>query len=342
MGASRRAFVHLALAAALAITAAPAWAQAKYTAKIGHLEAPTQPRHRGLEKVSALVKERTNGEVEFKLFPASQLGNARQMVEGTQFGSIEGTVMPAAFLGGFNPVVSVLDLPFLLPEDKEKAQALRDGPFGKFILDSFSSRGLTAILLWPNGRKEMTSNKPLASVESFKGQKFRVMDSKILIEQFNGVGASAVSIPFSELYTALQSGVVDGEENPLDTISTMKYYEVQKNLVLSQHGAMEDVVLFNPAWWKSLPESHRDVIVKAFLEVRPEVEAMKEEARQQALEIVKKAGMNVRELDDAERAQWRSLMYPPARQAYLERAGAEGQKAIEIYENELKRLGLAN
>lgn len=89
---------------------------AKYTAKIAHLEQATQPRHQGLERVAALVKERTKGEVEFKLYPSSQLGNARQMTEGVQFGAIESTVMPASFLGGFNPVVSVLDVPYVYPD----------------------------------------------------------------------------------------------------------------------------------------------------------------------------------------------------------------------------------
>lgn len=312
----------------------------KYTAKIGHLEAPTQPRHRGLEKVAALVKERTGGEVEFKLFPASQLGNARQMNEGVQFGSIEGTVSPAAFLGGFNPAVAVLDIPYLLPDDRAAAQQMREGAFGKAILDSFASRGFTAIALWPNGRKNITSNKPLTSLDALKGQRFRVMDSKILIEQFGAVGASAVSIPFSELYTALQTGVVDGEENPLDTIATMKYYEVQKNLIVSEHGAMEDVVLFNPGWWKSLPAGHRDAILAAFREIRPEVERNKEADQTTALDKIKAAGVNIRTLDAAERARFREAMYPRAKAAYLERAGAEGQQLIAVYEDEAKKLGI--
>lgn len=316
--------------------------KAKYVAKIGHLEAATQPRHKGLEKVAALVKERTNGEVELQLFPASQLGNARQMVEGAQLGSSEGTVMPAAFLGGFNPVVSVLDLPFLLPEDRAKSQELRSGPFGKAVLDSFSKRGLVALTIWPNGRKSMTSNKPLTSVPAFMGQKFRVMDSKILIQQFAGVGAAAVSIPFGELYTALQTGVVDGQENPLDTIATMKYNEVQKDLVVSNHGAMEDIVLFNPAWWNALPAQHRDVITKAFDEVRPQVEEMKEAVQVESLNKMKAAGMQVRSLSEDERAKWRGAMYPLAKQAYVERAGADGTKVMEIYDAEMKRLGLAN
>jgi tripartite ATP-independent transporter DctP family solute receptor len=340
---SRREFLKVAGGGVLA-AAMPGVvrAQAKYTAKIGHLEAPTQPRHRGLEKVSALVKERTKGEVEFKLFPASQLGNARQMIEGTQFGSLECNVMPAAFLGGFNPVVSIFDIPFLLPEDLVKSNEIRTGAFGRYILDTFGSRGLVALALWPNGRKSLTSNKPLASVEAFTGQKFRVMDSRILIEQFSAVGASAIAIAFGELYTALQTGVVDGEENPLDTISTMKFHEVQKYLVISNHGAMEDVVLFNPAWWNALPAGHRTAISDAFLEVRPEVEKMKEEAQLRALEQIKASGkVEVRSLGEEERKVWRSRMVPQAESAYLQRAGAEGKKAVELYQTELKRLGLA-
>jgi C4-dicarboxylate-binding protein DctP len=329
----------IAACAALAL-AAPAHAQsAKHTAKIGHLESPAQPRHQGLLKVAELVKSRTNGEVELQLFPSSQLGNARQMIEGTQLGTNEGTVMPAAFLGGFNPAISILDIPYVFPSDRAAAQQLRGGPFGKALLDSFSSRGFVAIALWPNGRKSLTSNKPLDSLEAMKGQKFRVMDSKILIEQFAAVDASAVAIQFGELYTALQTGVIDGQENPLDTISTMKFHEVQKNLVVTEHGAMEDVVLFNPGWWNKLPAGHRAVIVKAFDEVRPAFEKSKDAAQDKALEIIRASGKtSVRIADEKERAKLRDAMYPRSRAAYLERAGAEGKKLIALYEQERKKL----
>ncbi|MDX6750165.1 TRAP transporter substrate-binding protein (plasmid) [Geminicoccaceae bacterium 1502E] len=344
MQACRRLFLLAAgaLTATLAAGLPEAAAEATYVARIGHLEAPSQPRHQALEKLAALVLERTGGEVELQLFPSSQLGNARQMVEGTQFGAMEGTVMPAAFLGGFNPVVSVLDLPFLFPADREKAQELRQGPLGDYILESFESRGLAAVALWPNGRKNVTSAQPMDEIAAFAGQKFRVMDSRILIEQFSALGASAVVIPFGELYTALQTGVVDGQENPLDTIATMKYFEVQKHLVLSEHGAMEDVFLFSPAWWGSLPEGHREVITAAIEEVRPEVEQMKEAAQEKALETIRAAGVEVRELGADERRAWRELMFPKAEAAYLERAGEEGRKALEIYRDEVERLGLAN
>ena len=315
-----------------------AYAQAKYVAKVGHLEQATQPRHKGLEKVAQLVTERTKGEVEFKLFPASQLGNARQMMEGVQFGTIEATVMPAAFIGGFNPAISVLDIPYLFPTDRGTAQQLRDGLFGKALLDSFAARGFTPIALWPNGRKSLTSNKALDSIEAMRGQKFRVMDSKILIEQFSAVGASAVAIQFGELYTALQTGVIDGQENPLDTISTMKFHEVQKNLVVTEHGAMEDVVLFNPGFWGKLPAGHRTLIINAFNEVRPEVEKNKEEAQAAALGIIRGAKVNVRVADEAERKKLRDAMFPRARAAYLERAGAEGERLLKLYEDERRKL----
>ena len=311
---------------------------AKYEARIGHIESPLQPRHQGLVKIAALVKERTGGDVVFTIFPSSQLGNQRQLNEGVQFGTLEATVSAAAFLGGFNPAVSIMDIPFILPSDRVQAQKLRQGAFGKALLKTFDAKGFTAIATWPNGRKNFTSNKPLDSLEAYKGQSFRVMDSKILIEQFASIGASAIALSFGELYTALQNGVVDGEENPLDTIQRMKFYEVQKYLVLSEHGAMEDFVLFNPIWWASLPANYQDIIVKTFMEVMPSVEANKEQAQKDALEVIKKAGVHVTPLSDSDRAKMRELMYPRTKAAYLDRAGAEGQKIVELYEAEYKKI----
>ena len=323
--------------------AASAYAQpkARYTMKIGHLEAPTQPRHQGLAQVAELVKQRTNAEVEIQLYPASQLGNARQMVEGVQFGTIEATMMPAAFLGGFNPAVSILDIPYVFPTDRAKSQQLRESAFGKAILESFGSRNLVGVTLWPNGRKSLTSNKPLDKLDALRGQKFRVMDSKILIEQFAALGASAVAINFSELYTSLQTGVIDGQENPLDTISTMKFHEVQKHLVVTEHGSMEDVFLVSPGWWSKLPQGYRDAVVRSLEEVRPGTEKAKEAAQQASLELIKGSGkISVRVADEAERRRLREVMVPKAREAYLERAGAEGRKLMDLYQLEAKRLGI--
>ncbi len=328
--ASKRMQV-LGLALASALLAGMAHAQ-EFTARIGHLESPQQARHQGLEMVAELVKERTNGAVEFQLFPAGQLGQAREMNEGVQLGVMEGTVSPAAFLAPFNPAVTILDVPFIYPADLAQASELRTGAFGQAVLDSFEPLGFKALAIWPNGRKSFTSNKPLDDLQAFQGQRFRVMDSKVLVEQFNAVGASAIPLPFGELYTALQTGVIDGQENALDTIATMKYNEVQDYLLVSGHGANEDVILFNPAWWNSLPEEYQNVIAEAFEEVRPKVEAIKEESQRKALQALTEAGMTVRELSDEERAAMRELMYPASRAVYLSETGEAGKKIVEAYE----------
>lgn len=328
----------VAATAILAITATAGHAQ-DFVAKIGHLESAEQNRHVHLEKVAALVRERTEGNVEFQLFPQGQLGDQRQMNEGVQFGSLEGTVAPAAFLGGFNPIVSILDIPYLLPEDEMDAQALREGPFGQTLLKSFSDRGMHAIALWPNGRKHITSNRSIENIADFANQKFRVMDSRVLIEQFNALDASAIAIPFGELYTALQTGVIDGQENPADTIATMRYFEVQDNLAVSGHGAMEDVVIFSPAWWDSLPADYQTVIIEAFNEVVPEVSANKQAAADRALEVMAEAGMTIREFSEEERAAFRETTFAATSEAYIALAGAEGQALLDTYHAEYEKLG---
>jgi C4-dicarboxylate-binding protein DctP len=305
---------------------------AEFEARIGHLESAQQPRHQALLKVAKVVDERTSGHVHLEFFPSGQLGDQRQMTESTQFGIIQGTVSPAAFLGGFNNVVSILDIPYLYPSDRELSSKIRGSEFGTAILDSFEGKGVKAIALWPNGRKHFTSNKDISTASDFDGQKFRVMNSQILKAQFNALGASALPLPFSELYTALQTGVVDGEENPLDTIYRMKYYEVQKNLVVSDHGAMEDIILFNEAWWNSLPAEYQSIITTAFKEAVPALEVSKEKSVAQALGEITKSGISVKVLSEEERNKLREIMYPEAKKAYLSFAGSKGEELLNVYE----------
>ncbi|MHA7874203.1 TRAP transporter substrate-binding protein [Roseivivax sp.] len=326
-------------AAVLTAGLASAVSAQDYTARIGHLESPQQSRHVHLEKVAEMVSERTDGAVEFQIFPSGQLGSQREMTEGVQLGTLEATVSPAAFLGGFNAAISILDIPFLLPADETEAQALRGGAFGDALLESFSDRGVVGVELWPNGRKSLTSNKPLEDLTALSEHKFRTMDSRILIEQFEALGASAVALPFGELYTSLQTGVVDGQENPLDTIQRMKFYEVQDYLVLTEHGAMEDVVLFNPMWWNALPEEYRTVISESFEEVIPELRAHKEEAVAAALEVIdSESEIEIREASAEERDAMRDATYDAAVAAYKERAGDEGATLIELYESEYSEI----
>ena len=326
------------LAAVICIAAIPPANAAKFEAKLASQDPATTAKHRGLLKAAELIKERTNGDVEIKIFPSSQLGGGRQMIEGTQLGTIEIAITPAAFLGGFNPLVSVLDIPYVLPSDRDVSRKLRNGKFGDAVLTSFRAKGLEPVALWDGGRKQFTSNKPLTEIGDFSGQRFRVMDSKILIEQFAGLKASAIVLQFGELYTGLQNGVIDGQENPLDIIQAMKFFEVQKNILVTDHGAITEVILMNPGWYNKLPENYRGIVKAAFKEVAPQVEAEKAADADKSLEFFKQKGLNVRIADEAERQKIRAAIYPKARDAYVSTAGAGGKEMIDLYEKELADL----
>ncbi len=328
----------LLIATAICIAVIPAANAAKFEAKLASQDPPTTAKHRGLLKAAELIKQRTNGDVEIKVFPSSQLGGGRQMIEGAQLGSIEMAITPAAFLGGFNPLVSVLDIPYILPSDREVSRKLRNGKFGQAVLDSFRAKGLEPVALWDGGRKQFTSNKPIAEIADFSGQRFRVMDFKILIEQFAGLKASAIVLQFGELYTALQNGVIDGQENPLDIIQAMKFFEVQKNILVTDHGAITEVILMNPGWYKSLPENFQKIVKAAFIEVAPQVETEKAADAQKSLEFFKQKGLNVRIAGEDERKKLREAVYPKARDAYIATAGAGGKEMIALYEKELAAL----
>lgn len=314
-----------------------AWA-ADIAGRLGSLDPTTTAKHRGLVKAADLIKQRTDGRVTLTIFPSSQLGNAREQTEAVQLGSLDAVIMPASFLGGFNPAVPIFDIPYVFPSDREASRKLREGPFGEAVLETFRKRGFEPVALWSGGTKVFSSNKPLSGMADFAGQRFRVMDSNILIKQFAALNASAIVLPFGELYTALQNGVIDAQENPIDIIERMKFFEVQKNVLVTDHGAIIEVVLFSPAFWKRLSEGDRKIVRAAFREVAAEVAKGKEDDAAKSLEFLKKAGLNVRVASEAERAKLREVIYPAARDAYFATSGEEGRKLIKLYEEQLKAV----
>ena len=313
-------------------------AAATYVARIGHVENADQPRHIMLNKVAERVKERTNGEVEFQIFPSSQLGGQREMSEGVQLGSLESTVSATSWMAGFNPLVTILDLPYFVPTDPDQAQQLRTSAFGERLLETFRQKGFAAVGFWPFGFKQITSNEPLDSIDAIKGQRFRVMASDILMAQFEALGASAISLPFGELYTSLQNGVVDGQENPVSSILSMRFYEVQDYILVSDHGAIEDVIVFNPGWWSSLPAEYQAIIKDTFAEAVPELQELYRVQREEGLELIKNSGSHVRVLSDDEKATLRERAFEPSKQVYLNQQGEVGAELMALYEKEYSRI----
>lgn len=302
-----------------------------YTARIGHLENPDQPRHIALMRVAELVSERTDGEVEFTIFPSSQLGGQREMNEGVQLGTLEGTVSATSWMAGFNPYVTILDIPYFIPNDPEHAQELRESEFGQRLLQTFEGPGYHAVAFWPFGFKQITSNQPLADISDISGQRFRVMASDILMAQFEALGASSVALPFGELYTSLQNNVVDGQENPISSILSMRFYEVQDNILISDHGAIEDVIVFNPGWWSGLPEEYQTVVTEAFIEVIPELTELYRVQREEGIGIIEASGANVRYMSDDEQVRLREMAFEPTMNVYLQRNGEVGEELHQLY-----------
>lgn len=302
-----------------------------YSARIGHLENADQPRHLALMRVAELVNERTDGNVSFTIFPSSQLGGQREMNEGVQLGTLEATVSATSWMAGFNPYVTILDIPYFIPIDPEQAQQLRESEFGQRLLQTFEGPGYHAVAFWPFGFKQLTSNKPLDDISDISGQRFRVMASDILMAQFGALGASSVALPFGELYTALQNNVVDGQENPISSILSMRFYEVQDHTLISDHGAIEDVIVFNPGWWNRLPEDYQTIISDAFIEVIPELSENYRVQREQGIGIIEASGANVRNMTDDERIRLREMAFEPTMRVYLDRNGELGAELYELY-----------
>ncbi len=259
----RTLIVSLALVTALAANAAAA----EFTFKLGHIADPQNPYGRGAVHFADLVKERTKGAVEIQVYPSSQLGNQRDLVEGVIFGTVDFTLTGTAVLGNFIPEISVFDLPFIIRDIPHAYKAL--DTVGMEICKKGEAKGIITLAMWENGVRHMTNNKlPIKIPADMKGLKIRVQEQPVYIEMMKALGASPTPMAFGELYTALQKGVIDGQENPLAHIYTSRFFEVQKYLSLTGHTYAAEPLLVSAAVWKKLPDNHRQTISKAAIDTR--------------------------------------------------------------------------
>ena len=202
--------------------------------KFGHDQPESSTHHKAVLKFKELVEARSNGQLEIKIFPSLLLGSATQMAEQVQAGALELAILPTAWLAPLAPSLQVLDVPFLFPT-RESLYKVIDGPAGAELLKPLNKVNIEGIVFWQSGFKQFTSQFPIREPADFKGHKFRSMPAAVIQEQFRAFGATPTVINFSELYSALQQNVVDGEENPIETISLMKFHEVQKYITISDH-----------------------------------------------------------------------------------------------------------
>jgi C4-dicarboxylate-binding protein DctP len=278
-----------AAAAAVALSA-PAFAQSQTVIKFSHVVAPNTPKGKGAEKFKELAEKYTNGKVKVEIYPNSTLYKDKEELEALQLGAVQ---MLAPSNSKFGPMgvksFEVFDLPYLLP-NKAALRKVTEGPLGKGMLKELEPKGMIGLAYWDNGFKVMSANKPLRMPADYKGLKFRIQSSKVLEAQFRALGATPQVMAFSEVYQALQSGVVDGQENTPSNMYTQKMHEVQKYTTLTNHGYIGYVVVVNKKFWDGLPADVRAPLEKAMHEATIYSNDISEKENAEALDEMKNSG----------------------------------------------------
>jgi tripartite ATP-independent transporter DctP family solute receptor len=250
--------------------AAPAAAdKPKYTFRLADIQPPDYPTVVGDKKFAELVNQRTNGRIKIDVFPSAQLGDEKSVIEQVQLGAIEFTRISSGPLGEFNKAFNVFSLPYVFDSDEHLWKFLNGD--GQKLLDNMGSSKLQGLAYYTSGSRSFYSKKPLTGVASLKGQKIRVQQNQINIDLMNALGASATPMAAGEIYSALQTGVIDGAENNYPTYESMKHYEVAKNMILDEHQRVPEVLLMSQQVWNKLSDEDKKIVKQAAMDsVQPQ------------------------------------------------------------------------
>jgi C4-dicarboxylate-binding protein DctP len=258
--------------------------------KFSHVVAADTPKGKASEFFAKKAAELTHGKVKVDLYPNSQLYKDKEEMEALQMGAVQ---MLAPSLAKFGPLgvkeFEVFDFPFIF-DDTAELHKITQGPIGAAMLAKLEPKGVKGLAFWDNGFKSFSANTPLKMPADYKGKKFRIQSSKVLEEQIRSVGGIPQVMAFSEVYQALQTGVVDGTENPISNFYTQKMNEVQKYLSITNHGYLGYVVVVNKKFWDGLPADVRGQLEQAMKEATVYADKIAQEENDQALAGVKKAG----------------------------------------------------
>ena len=309
-----RYLIAAACAAGFAIGAwgsAPAMAQEPIVLKFSHVVAPNTPKGKGADKFKELGEKYTNGKVKIEIYPNSQLYKDKEELEALQLGSVQ---MLAPSLAKFGPLgakeFEVFDLPFLFPS-VAALQKIQTGPIGKGMFAGLESKGIVGLAYWDNGFKIFSANKPIKVPDDLLGLKIRIQSSKVLEAQMKAYGAVPQVMAFSEVYQALQTGVVDGQENTPSNMYTQKMHEVQKYGALTNHGYIGYAVIVNKKFWDGLPADIRGQLEKAMAEATTYSNGISQQENDEALDAMKKSGkIEFYKPTDADLKKWRDASKP--------------------------------
>lgn len=282
--------VRLAAAVFTCLFAASVSAAEPIVIKFSHVVAPDTPKGQAAERFKQLTEKYTDGKVKVEVYPNSQLYKDKEELEALQLGAVQ---MLAPSLAKFGPLgakeFEIFDFPCLFP-GYESLHKVTQGPVGKQLLSKLDARGIVGLAYWDNGFKIFSANKPLKKPEDFRGLKMRIQSSKVLDAQMRALGAIPQVMAFSEVYQGLQTGVVDGTENPPSNMYTQKMFEVQKNATISNHGYLGYAVIVNKKFWEGLPGDVRGGVEKAMQEATTYANDIAAKDNDDALNAMKASG----------------------------------------------------
>lgn len=296
---------------AASIVSGTAFAQAPIVIKFSHVVAADTPKGKAAERFKELAEKATKGRVKVELYPNSTLYKDKEELEALQLGAVQ---MLAPSLAKFGPLgvkeFEVFDLPYIFP-GKDVLSSVTEGQIGKDLLKKLDSKGIVGLGFWDNGFKVMSANKSIHLPVDMKGQKFRIQSSKVLDAQMRALGANPQVLAFSEVYQALQTGVVDGTENPPSNLYTQKMHEVQKHVTVTNHGYLGYAVIVNKKFWDGLPADIRTELEGAMKAATKYANAIAQQENEKALDAVIKSGKTtVYVPTEKERAEWRKTLLP--------------------------------
>ncbi len=300
-----------ALACALSLTIAGiAQAADPIVIKFSHVVAEHTPKGQGALLFKKLAEERLAGKVKVEVYPNSSLFGDGKEMEALLLGDVQIIAPSLAKFEHYAKPIQIFDLPFLF-DDIQAVDRFQNSDAGKSLLTSMEGKGITGLGYWHNGMKQLSANKPLYEPKDARGLKFRVQASQVLEEQFKAVRANPRKMSFAEVYQGLQTGVVNGAENPYSNIYSQKMHEVQKYITETNHGVLDYMVITNTKFWSGLPEDVRSELGKIMAEVSVEVNKQSEALNQgDKQRILDAKTTEIITLNDEQRGKWRDAMKP--------------------------------
>ncbi len=256
----------LVIGAVAAAVLATSGVAAEYTLKFSHVVSDNTPKGKAARFFEQRLEELSKGRIDVQVYPSSQLYKDNAVLKALRLNSVQMAAPSFSKFGKIVPQLALFDLPFLF-KDIDHLHRVQDGPVGEKLKEMVTKKGIVALSFWDNHFKQLSSSKKaLIKPEDAKGQKFRIMSSKVLEAQFHAVGANPQMMPFSEVYSGLQQGVIDGQENTNSNIFTKKFHEVQKYLTVTNHGYLGYLVVMSKKFWKSLPADLQANVTQAMKE----------------------------------------------------------------------------